>query len=418
VTELLEGGPLELSAANGTHIPYEGWMKIEVTLSKDAVAGMSDKPVLVPILVASSDIERPIIGFNVIEELAMTNDTNGDRVSSGHMVKRLCSALEVGHRTAKAILNVLKKQKPKSQPHLARVGRQPVTIQKNKVMAVQCGWLNKSVLSASHVVLEPNVEAPWPTGLAIREQLIKLPPEDKSKIELTVENMTDNDIILCSRTTLGLLHSVDAIYPLQTKPAEEQTPQASDSSAAQQSNGEPQAEPWEPPVDLSHLSKDQRQQVQQMLREECDVFAKDDWDTGCIKDLKMDIQLKDNVPVQRTYNAIPRHLYQEVKTHIQDLLHRGWIQKSCSSYSSSVVCVRKKDGSLRLCIDYRLLNEKTLPDRHPIPRIQEILENLGTHGDFMNGLEFHLGLPTRLGPSSVTWRDAWETSEMKCVFPT
>lgn len=188
-------------------------------------------------------------------------------------------------------------------------------------MVIQCGRLNKSVVSASHVVLEPNLEAPWPSGLAIREQLIELSPEDNGKIEVTVEHMTDN-------------------------------------------------------ID-SHLSEDQRQQVKQMLREECDVFAKDDWDTGCIKDLEMEIQLKDNVPVQRTYNAIPKHLYQEVKTHIQDLLHRGWIQKFCSSYSSPVVCVRKKDGSLWLCIDYRLLNGKTLPDRHPIPRIQGILDNLG-----------------------------------------
>ena len=414
VAELLEDGPLELSAANGTDIPYKGWMKIEVSLSKNAVAGMSEKPVLVPILVASSDIERPIIGFNVIEELALTSDTNGDGIPSGHMVKRLCSALEVGHRTARAVLSVLKKQKPKSQPHLARAGRQPVTIPKNKVMAVHCAWQNKSVLSASHVLLEPNVEAPWPTGLVIREQLIKLPPEDNSKIEVTVENMTDNDIVLCSRTTLGLLHSVDAIYPLQTKPAEEQTPQTSDSSAAQQSSGEPQAEPWDPPVDLSHLSEDQRQQVHQMLREECNVFAKDDWDTGCIKDLKMDIQLKDNVPVQRTYNAIPRHLYQEVKTHIQDLLHRGWIQKSCSSYSSPVVCVRKKDGSLRLCIDYRLLNEKTLPDRHPIPRIQEILENLGGNSWFTvldQGKAYHQGFISEKSRPCTAFITPWGLHE-------
>lgn len=69
-------------------------------------------------------------------------------------------------------------------------------------------------------------------------------------------------------------------------------------------------------MDLSHLSEDQQQQVKQMLREECGVFAKDDWDTGCIEDLEMVIQLKDNMPVQRTYIVIPKHFYQEVKTHI------------------------------------------------------------------------------------------------------
>ncbi len=152
-----------------------------------------------------------------------------------------------------------------------------------------------------------------------------------------------------------------------------------------------ESEEW---ADLSHLSGDQQERVRQLLRENAGVFAKDDWDTGCIQDLKMDIHLKDNVPVRKTYNAIPRPLYQEVKTHIQTLLSQGWIQKSTSSYSSPVVCVRKKDGSLRLCMDYRLLNEKTHPDRHPIPRIQEILENLGGNSWFTvldQGKAYHQG---------------------------
>ena len=47
-----------------------------------------------------------------------------------------------------------------------------------------------------------------------------------------------------------------------------------------------------------------------------------------------------------------------------------------------MVCVRKKDGSLRLCIDYRELNKKIMLDRMPIPRIQVVLENLGGHKHF------------------------------------
>ena len=42
-----------------------------------------------------------------------------------------------------------------------------------------------------------------------------------------------------------------------------------------------------------------------------------------------------------------------------------------------MVCVRKKDGSLRLCIDYRKLNNKTIPDMQPIPKIQDMLDCLG-----------------------------------------
>ena len=90
----------------------------------------------------------------------------------------------------------------------------------------------------------------------------------------------------------------------------------------------------------------------------------------------MDIGLTSDQPVQKNYIPIPHPLYPEVKSYIEDLLNRGFIQKSKSPFSSSVVCVRKKDGAMRLCIDYRELNKKTVPDRHPIPRIQEALDIL------------------------------------------
>ena len=91
----------------------------------------------------------------------------------------------------------------------------------------------------------------------------------------------------------------------------------------------------------------------------------------------MDINLTDSVPVQRKYTAIPRALYAKVKQYVENLLNRGWIQKSKSAYSSPVVCGREKDGSLRLCIDYRQLNSKTIRNSHPLTRVQDALESLG-----------------------------------------
>jgi hypothetical protein len=114
-----------------------------------------------------------------------------------------------------------------------------------------------------------------------------------------------------------------------------------------------------------------------MLYEEADTFAMDDEDVGCIEGLQMNIHLTDDQPIQKNYLSIPRPLYPEVKAYIEDLLNRNFIRKSKSPFSSSVVFFRKKDGGLRLCVDYRALNQKTVPDRHPIPRIQETLDNLG-----------------------------------------
>lgn len=75
-----------------------------------------------------------------------------------------------------------------------------------------------------------------------------------------------------------------------------------------------------------------------MLFEESVAFARDDGEIGDILSLHMTINLKDDIPVQRSYASIPRPLYQEVKQYIQDLLVKGWIVKSKSPFAAPVVC--------------------------------------------------------------------------------
>lgn len=98
---------------------------------------------------------------------------------------------------------------------------------------------------------------------------------------------------------------------------------------------------------------------------------------GCIPDLEVEKNLKDHQPVQKKYTSVPRLLYPEVKQYIEDVLNHNFITESKLLYSSPAVCVRKKDGMLRLYIDYPELKRKTISDRHPIPRFQETLDCLG-----------------------------------------
>ena len=137
------------------------------------------------------------------------------------------------------------------------------------------------------------------------------------------------------------------------------------------------SEKWVPNVDLFHLNDKQRILVEKMLREECDVFSRSDCDIG-ERDFEMKINLKDDIPVKEAYRHIRKNLYDEVKNYINDLLVNGWVRESFSAYASPIVCVQKKDGSLRMCVDYRRLNKKTIPDSQPLPRIQDILDNLNS----------------------------------------
>jgi hypothetical protein len=120
--------------------------------------------------------------------------------------------------------------------------------------------------------------------------------------------------------------------------------------------------------------------------------------------------LNDETPVQKNYTAVPRPLYPEVKSYVEDLLNKNFIRKSTSPYSSPVVGVRKKDQTLRLCIDYRELNKKSIPDRHPIPRIQETLDSLGGNSWFSvldQGKAYHQGFMSEESQALTAFITPW-----------
>ena len=68
----------------------------------------------------------------------------------------------------------------------------------------------------------------------------------------------------------------------------------------------------------------------------------------------------------------------ELKSQIDDLSAKGLIRRSSSEWGAAVVFVTKSDGSLRMCVDYRDLNKLTLKNRYPMPRINDLFDQL--HG--------------------------------------
>ena len=72
------------------------------------------------------------------------------------------------------------------------------------------------------------------------------------------------------------------------------------------------------------------------------TFSKDDVDLGRATSVKHHIVLTDPIPFKERYRRIPPQLYDEVKAHLQDMLRLGAIRKSCSSWASAIVLVRKK----------------------------------------------------------------------------
>ena len=271
--------------------------------------------------------------------------------------------------------------------------KEKVIVPKHTSVQIDCKAQTLPLKKDITLLFEPDINPQWAEGLECCETLVKLSSGVSPYIVLDVQNPTDHDIELSGRTVMGTLQQVQAVYPATSFEKPSHSPPVSVSQVNTESEQVTET-PWNPPIDLSHLNEPERVVVQNMLREECSSFSKSDDDIGCIKKLKLSISLKDMDPVARTYLGVPKPLYKEMKDYLNNLIAQGWVTKSYSPYASPDVCVRKKDGSLRLCIDYRPLNKKTHPDRQPIPRVQDILNSLGGHSWFSlldQGKAYHQG---------------------------
>jgi hypothetical protein len=85
---------------------------------------------------------------------------------------------------------------------------------------------------------------------------------------------------------------------------------------------------------------------------------------------------KNPAPVSKPTYKMSLAEMDELRRQLDDLLDRGFIRPSSSPYGSPVLFVKKKDGELRMCVDYRALNKQTVKNTYPLPRIDELLDRL------------------------------------------
>ena len=125
-----------------------------------------------------------------------------------------------------------------------------------------------------------------------------------------------------------------------------------------------------------HLTLTEQNQVKAKLIEYEDVFSKGDHDLGRTSLIEHKIATKSESPIKQRPRPLPPKQSEEVERQVQLLLKAGMISVSDSAWSSPIVCVTKKDGSMRKCCDYRKLNDVTIKDAHPIPPINESIDAL------------------------------------------
>ena len=128
----------------------------------------------------------------------------------------------------------------------------------------------------------------------------------------------------------------------------------------------------------SNLNNSQIDSLMMLLYEHKDQFSKSSHDLGCTNLVEHTIKtLPDCKPVKLRPYRIPLAKRDFAENEIKAMADKGLIEPSHSAWSAPAVLVPKRDGTTRFCIDYRRLNQLTLPDSHPLPRIDDTLDALG-----------------------------------------
>ena len=122
------------------------------------------------------------------------------------------------------------------------------------------------------------------------------------------------------------------------------------------------------------MSESERQVIAGLLVKYQDTFSRNEWDLGLTDLAEHSINTGDAYPVKQRPRRVPLAYAQEEKQAIEDLLKKGVIQKSTSPWASPIVLVKKKNGSVRPCVDYRRVNALVKPDGFPLPRVQDCLD--------------------------------------------
>ena len=124
------------------------------------------------------------------------------------------------------------------------------------------------------------------------------------------------------------------------------------------------------------LSNDQLLRVYLLLVSKDMVFSKGDTDLGTFTEVNHQIDTGNSIHIKQRMRRTPLGYANEQQEHLEKLLKVHVIEPSCSEWASPSVLVRKRNGSVRWCIDLRKLNDVTVKDSYPLPLLQDCIDAL------------------------------------------
>lgn len=361
---------LQLKAANGLDIPYLGYVELDVQVLGKVISKRGILVVQSPQTPSPSSVPG-VLGMNIIRECY--SELFGQYGSDLFDLPQVTQAPSVLQQALQLCHQI---QSVERTGCWARIrGRRGtfVPAESVKFIAVTCA---QQVFSACNTaVFEPTIGgSPLPSGVLLYPAVVKV---IRGTAYVPIVNVNRTATKLQSRCSLGILHQAQivslpsGISEVPVEPCGSKVATVNSQAGRIDSVCE-----FIQAVDLQALSEPEQLKVRDLLYKYSSVFSAHEGDLGCTDLLAHEIPLVDDVPIRQRYRRIPPSDYDSVKAHINQLLEAQVIRESCSPYASPIVLVKKKDGSLRMCVDYRQLNSKTRRDAFPLPRIEESLDAL------------------------------------------
>ena len=178
----------------------------------------------------------------------------------------------------------------------------------------------------------------------------------ESMIPIRMLNINDCEVKIRRNTVLGTVTNIEAVVKSVEDTTYEKMPFIN--------------------FEKSCLQLNEKEKLYKLLKKYKCVFARSEYDLGRTNVLKHTIPLETNKAIKQHPYRMEYAKREESQRQIQGMLENHLIRPSHSPWTSPVVMVKKKDGTFRLCVDYRQLNAATVKDTYPLPRIDEMLDKL------------------------------------------
>ncbi len=157
-----------------------------------------------------------------------------------------------------------------------------------------------------------------------------------------------------------------------------------------------------------NLTDDEFLQLKELLVNYTDIFAENDYDLGNFTEIEHSVDTGNAKPVRQRMRRTPVCFVDEEKAILDKMIKAKVIQPSVSDWAAAPVLIRKRDGQVRWCVDYRALNNVTIKDVYPLPLVEECMDTLAGNRWF-----------SKLDANSAYWQvKIKESDQKKTAFVT